>query len=136
MLTFLLVISLIWVCYTDIRYRIIKNHSVVFIAVVLTMASFIDGKLPHWVSACLIFFIGAIAVYANFIGAGDIKLLSALALSFPLADVPEFIFFITLSGLPLAVVVYLLHRYGKKKFSRSVPYGVAIVSGYFVMLFL
>lgn len=84
----------------------------------------------------IIFFVGVIFVLVNLIGAGDVKLLSVLGMTFSLREVPDFIFLVTVSGLPLIVIVFCLHKYSHGKFSKTLPYGVAISSGYLLKLFI
>lgn len=134
MLIALILPFLVWICYTDIRYRIIKNQAVFIVAAISAALAINDGQFPYLVSATIVFVIGTVVVCMNFIGAGDIKLLAALALVFPLSELPDFIFFVALSGLPLSIIVYILSLCNKERFSRVVPYGVAIVSGYLLTL--
>jgi len=84
----------------------------------------------------IIFFVGVIFVLVNLIGAGDVKLLSVLGMTFSLREVPDFIFLVTVSGLPLIVIVFCLQKYSHGKFSKTLPYGVAISSGYLLKLFI
>ncbi|WP_092675909.1 A24 family peptidase [Rosenbergiella nectarea] len=127
---FLITLLLIRVCYTDIRYRIIENKCVVIILLVNILYFFIMGKLPYLLSSVTIFAVGFFCIVCNCVGAGDVKLLSVLGMMFPLREIPDFIFLVALSGLPLILVVYGLHRFSKGIFSKTLPYGVAITSGY------
>jgi len=127
---YLIVIILIRIGYTDVRFRIIENKCVLLIFVINGIDFFVgDGKL-YFYSSFLIFAVGFICILSNCVGAGDVKLLTVLGMVFPPREIPDFIFLVSVSGLPLILIVLLLHHFSKGKFSKTLPYGVAIISGY------
>ena len=134
----LLIIALILirVCYTDIRNRVIENKCVVIILLINFYHFFILGEVPYLLSSLTIFTVGFICIVCNCVGAGDVKLLTVLGMMFPLGEIPDFIFLVALSGLPLILVVYCLYRFSKGKFSKTLPYGVAITSGYLLKILI
>ncbi|QGX92250.1 flp operon protein B [Tatumella sp. TA1] len=132
----ILIALLLRVCYTDIRYRIIENKCVAVIVLVNIFYLYSISQPVNFISAVVVFGIGIIVILTNFIGAGDIKLLSALGLAFPLRELPDFIFLVTVSGLPLILIVFCLHKSSQGKFSKTLPYGVAISSGYLLKLLI
>lgn len=128
------VLLLLSVCYTDISSRIIKNRTVFIVALIsLAISVTLYGRVSiFWPLTILVS--GMFLVTVNVIGAGDIKLISALSLSLPAEKIAGFIFWITLSGLPLILIVVILRllRPGSKK--MTLPYGVAISCGYLLHL--
>ncbi|WP_369127863.1 A24 family peptidase [Rosenbergiella epipactidis] len=133
---FLIVVLFIRICYTDIRFRIIENKCIIAI-LIINVLSFLMGKeTPYFYSAIIIFSVGVICILSNCVGAGDVKLLTVLGMVFPPGELPDFIFLVTVSGLPLIFIVYLLHRFSKRKFSKTLPYGVAIISGYLLKILI
>ena len=125
-----ILLLLISVCYTDIKFRKIKNSTVIFIALFSLVSGLTHTEPVSLVWSLLILVTGVLLVLANIIGAGDIKLIAALSLSIPGAEIPDFIFFITLSGVPLILVTVLLHKVTGSSNKITLPYGVAISCGY------
>ncbi len=121
---------LISVCYTDIRYRKIKNSTVIIIALFSLCSALTHSEPVNLIWPVMIIVMGVLLVLANIIGAGDIKLIAALSLSLPGTDIPAFIFLITLSGVPLILVTVLLHKVTGSSNEITLPYGVAISCGY------
>lgn len=121
---------LISVCYTDIRYRKIKNSTVIIIALFSLCSALTHSEPVNLIWPVMIIVMGVLLVLANIIGAGDIKLIAALSLSLPGTDIPAIIFFITLSGVPLILVTVLLHKVTGSSNEITLPYGVAISCGY------
>ena len=125
-----ILLLLISVCYTDIKFRKIKNSTVIFIALFSLVSGVTHTEPVSLVWSLLILVTGVLLVLANIIGAGDIKLIAALSLSIPGAEIPDFIFLITLSGVPLILVTVLLHKVTGSSNKITLPYGVAISCGY------
>ncbi len=130
---FLLTLCFIQVCYTDIRYRIINNYTTIIITVLSGVLGclFFGGIL--WVPALSILFIGFVLSLINLVGAGDIKLLAGLSLSFSSQSTITFLFLTTLAGLLVALCVLAISHFVAKGYNSSiktVPYGLAIVGGY------
>lgn len=135
-MTYFIIILLIRACYTDIRYRIIENKCIVLI-LLTNVLFYLVGKQPiYFLSSLAIFSVGTICVFVNCVGAGDVKLLAVLGMTFPLGGLPDFIFLVAVSGLPLSLVVYCLHLFSKGKFSKTLPYGMAITGGYLLKIFI
>lgn len=133
---FVICLLLIRVCYTDIRFRIIENRCVLLILLIIILHFILSGETPYILSTLIIFSVGFFCIVSNFVGAGDVKLLAVLGMTFPLGEIPDFIFLVAISGLPLILVVYCLHRFSKDKFSKTLPYGVAITSGYLIKILI
>ena len=131
---FFIIILLVRICYTDIRYRIIENKCVLLMFLLNITLWVIDRQPIYLLSSLVIFSVGAILVLIHCVGAGDIKLLTVLGMVFPLGKIPDFIFLVALSGLPLILVIYCFHRFSKGRFSKTLPYGVAITGGYLLSI--
>ncbi|WP_157665863.1 A24 family peptidase [Tatumella citrea] len=129
----LLVLLLLSVCYTDISSRKIKNNTVMLVALLsLIIAVTINGNVNIlWPLMTLI--VGMLLVIANVIGAGDIKLIAALSLSIPADQMVNFLFLVTLSGIPLILIVIFLRLLHKGSRKMTLPYGVAISCGYLLL---
>ena len=128
------------VLYTDIRYRIIRNTTTFFIAFILLTGGVFSSSGFYWTSALSILAGGFFLSLVNIMGAGDIKLMAALSLSLNAEETLAFLFSTALAGLPLIMLVLLVNcvssRFAEKKTSKTLPYGVAVVSGYLATLYL
>jgi len=133
---FIIIVLLLRVCYTDVRNRIIENKCVIAIFLVNLLCFIINRQLPYFLSALIVFFVGVICVLTHCVGAGDAKLLAVLGMTFPLRELPDFIFLVAVSGLPLILITYCVHWLSNKKFSKTLPYGVAITSGYLLKILI
>lgn len=125
----LLMGMLLRVCYTDIRYRLIKNKDVVIILVLIAGGLTLHGRPFHYQYALIVLSIGIVLVLINIIGAGDIKLLAVLALSFTPASLLSYLVIMSFSGVVLAIFEVIMMKI-KKRRTHGLPYGVAIVSSY------
>ncbi|MCO6523986.1 MAG: prepilin peptidase [Candidatus Schmidhempelia sp.] len=132
---FLTVPILAYICYTDIKFRKIYNVTIVCLLVLVLVCAYFYKWMPNWQSALLIFFCGLVLFYIGGIGAGDIKLLSVLSLSIPKEYILDFLLLVGFSGLPLILVVLIIYHFCGRK-NKSLPYGVAICVGYFILHFL
>ena len=136
LLHLLFISCLLQVCYSDIRYRKIKNSS----TIILSLLSLLEGWL-YWETvplspAVVVFAAGFLLNACGFIGAGDVKLMAALSLSLDADNTLLFIFLTTLAGLPVALVTLLTGRLLRKPAYQTVPYGVAIVGGFVSVVLL
>lgn len=122
---------LLYCCYTDIRWRLIKNYTVIALLAIILLLSVLFGYSLHYIAALVVLLVGIILFYLNLIGAGDVKLLAVLSLSVPSYYFSSFLFLVTLSGIPLIIAALVL-RFHK----RGLPYGVAITLGYIVCFML
>lgn len=119
-------------CYTDIRYRIISNYIVIIIfALAILNYAFGQGALNY--SASGIFLVcGLLMFYCRLVGAGDIKIITALLITIPSDSVIFFFAVTTFLGLPLAIFAIIYKWLKKVKGGITLPYGVAITGGYIV----
>lgn len=132
-LTTIIFLSLLWIVYTDIRYRIISNRAVVIIFILsLLLGVSRDGTI-NYALALSFLLVGFVLFYFNVVGAGDIKLISALSLSLTLDNAWLFLWFTAVLGGLIALFGLLFFH---KSIRRSgVPYGPAIAGGFLLILF-
>lgn len=121
-------IFLLYVCYTDITARIIKNKTVIIVAILSIIIGIIKYNIPEIALPLFILFIGIILSSLGFFGAGDIKLIFALSLSLSNSLIISFILMTAISGLIVVIPIIITSIYRKKKI--TVPYGIAISLGY------
>ena len=137
----LFAIILIIASVSDIRYRRIPNWCVVVLLVLFIPWIFVGPEVSVLLSlaAFAIFMAAGIILYAFGIwGAGDSKLIAAVALFVGWARLPLFLFATALAGGILALVIILWHAPRVRAMlnvptpdaaRRNVPYGVAIAVG-------
>lgn len=117
---------------TDVRSRIIDNWLNGLIAILAPVMWVIVG-MAVWPDMAWQIGIG-LAVFALFaaffamgaMGGGDVKLLGALALWFPLPDFFWLLIRMSIIGGLLTVVMLIRHKSSKTEAPLEVPYGVAI----------
>jgi prepilin peptidase CpaA len=137
----LFAINLFIASLSDIRYRRIPNWSVVVLLVLFIPWIFVgpEVSLPLSLAAFAIFFAVGVALYAFGIwGAGDSKLIAAVALFVGWDRLLLFLFATAVCGGILALAIILLHSprvvtmlklRRAEDSARNVPYGVAIAAG-------
>jgi Flp pilus assembly protein protease CpaA len=128
----------------DFREKRIPNIfpvSMAFGAVVLLALGFClkqNGAISHITTSvvasigCAIVLVLAAILTKQGIGAGDIKLISALALLTGVYSIIGVLFFGAISCSLFAIVSYIIKR---KETSKSVPFGPFLFLGYIIMLF-
>lgn len=122
---------LTFVCYQDIKYRIISNKLIIiFFCLILAWGLFGHGQL-NYLGALIFLIIGMALFYLKLIGAGDIKLIVVLLLSLPVQESREFLLIMLFCGIPLALFFIVARFFTHKK--SSLPYGIAISVGYFLV---
>ena len=143
----LFAIILIIASISDIRYRRIPNWCVLALLVLFIPWIFVGPEVSVLLSlaAFAIFFAAGIVLYAFGIwGAGDSKLIAAVALFVGWGRLPLFLFATALAGGILALVIILWHAPrlramlnmpGPHDARRNVPYGVAISIGAVLAVF-
>lgn len=128
---YLLFISLLnHVCYSDIRYREIKNGTTLILSVLALIGGWKYWETISLLPAVIILAAGFLLNIIKVIGAGDVKLMAGLSLSLDADNTLLFLFLTTLAGLPVAFVTLLVSRIMRSPEHKTVPYGVAVVGGY------
>jgi prepilin peptidase CpaA len=126
---------------SDVRSRRIPNWSVLALAVLFVGWVFVGPSvslLSSVEAAGFVFLVTAALYYFNIFGAGDSKLMTAVALFAGLGHLLQVVFMTTLAGGVLALVslagrptrtLVMLQTRSKDRASRGIPYGVAIALG-------
>jgi prepilin peptidase CpaA len=141
------VLILIWASATDIKYRRIPNWTVVAIVILYIPWIFVGPGVSlslSFAAGAIAFFTGVTLYALGLLGAGDSKLITAVALFVGLAKLPQFALATAVAGGILALVMILsqpkrvlvmLNMRGRADFGRNVPYGVAIAVGALLIVF-
>jgi prepilin peptidase CpaA len=126
---------------SDVRHRRIPNWTVLaLIALFAMMAIALGGKgLVSALAAAAVAFVVSVGLYAlRFVGAGDSKLITAVALFAGLGYLPLLAVGTTLTGGVIAAASFIsrptramvmVTLRGKGDWGRGIPYGVAIAVG-------
>ena len=127
-----LVLLLIVAAVTDLRARIIANPLNAAIAL-LAPAWWWACGMALWPGialqiglAAIVFAVFAFAFSRGWMGGGDVKLLTALALWLPLVEVVRLLIVMSLAGGVLTAIVLVAQKLRADPASPEVPYGVAI----------
>ncbi|MGL9720944.1 prepilin peptidase [Symbiopectobacterium sp.] len=128
-------IILTFVCYTDIRCRKITNATTLLIFSLSLLLAF---HHPEDLSLTLLlllllFCLGFVLSIVGVIGAGDVKLVCALSTGLSTTEMGNFLFLTGMAGIPLTLLTCLYYRLFSKQNVITVPYGVAICSGYWLL---
>lgn len=147
--------------FIDLKKRIIPDELVILVAVCGLCACLATRPSEVWLSllaAVGVFFVLAICCHCNWLGGGDVKLMSALSLAVPAHQVGPLMMEISVAGAILCCC-YLAARFALKTFQmqpvgqtpssvqgpfstwarcesdrimagRSVPYALAILGGF------
>ncbi len=128
-------IALLFAAFTDIRRRQIDNWLNLSIALAAPLFWWASG-LSLWPEVAMQFgvAIAAFAVFAGlfavgWMGGGDVKLLTALALWIDPKSFLTLLFVMAVVGGILTIVVGGWHIMRRRKDKIAIPYGVAIASG-------
>ncbi|WP_033919642.1 A24 family peptidase [Sphingomonas sp. 37zxx] len=116
----------------DVRHREIANWKNAAIAL-LAPAWWVAIGLPMWPGmaiqlglALLVFALFAAAFAAGMMGGGDVKMIAALALWFPLHSLLWLLVVMSLVGGAITLVMLVDHRRRRISEQPEIPYGVAI----------
>ncbi|HYF22067.1 MAG TPA: prepilin peptidase [Caulobacteraceae bacterium] len=123
----------------DLRGRTIPNALPLALAAGFALYAVLLPE-PAWpwrlLGGAVVLALGWLAWSLRALGGGDVKLLAAAALWFPLAAVPSFLLAVALAGGIQAVVWIFLKRAGRlQRADGRLPYALAIAAaGLWVML--
>ncbi|CNI47046.1 MULTISPECIES: prepilin peptidase [Yersinia] len=129
-----LALQLLLICYSDIRHRIISNRFVMTTAINTLALGFLTYNTVSIVIPLLALLTGYILFYFNYIGGGDVKLISALLFALNIEQSLDFIIYTAIMGGVVMLIGLLINK--KDIQQRGVPYAVAISSGFLLSLFL
>jgi prepilin peptidase CpaA len=138
---------LIMACVADVKSRRIPNWTVATIIALFIPWIFVGQSVSITLSlaAAGVGFLSGLSLYAfGYLGAGDSKLITAVALFVGLAKLPQFALAVAVAGGILALifillrsrrVLFMLNSLGRKNPERNIPYGVAIAAGAILIVF-
>lgn len=130
----IIVCLLLFICWTDLRYRLISNRIIIALLLVIIPFSYLMYGTLFWLPAILCLAIGFVLFLLNIIGAGDVKLLSVLMLAVPSQFAVFFLFLTACVGLLLIIIGWLFYRQAIRE--KGLPYGIAISAGFLTTLLL
>lgn len=121
---------LVHVCYTDIRWRYISNKTTGLILLHSIMLGYVSSGGVSIVLPFAILSVGFLFFVFGAIGAGDIKLMSVLSVGLETDKIIDFLLLTSYSGFPLVLITIVYYRIFMPKDILTIPYGVALSSGY------
>jgi prepilin peptidase CpaA len=134
----LLLVILAAASISDIRDRTIPNWAILAIALLFVPWAIVAPDhtvLPALAAALAAFLISCSLYLFRVVGAGDSKLLTAVALFVGLNELPRFLIFVVLAGGVMAAAsllsrpvraLVMFQMRGKGNYGRGIPYGIAI----------
>ncbi|MFD2176222.1 A24 family peptidase [Veronia pacifica] len=128
---------LFFIVFDDIYVRKIKNKKVSLIFLLSILISFFNGHLISGVISFLfVLILGMILFKVRIWGAGDSKLSTALAMALTPEILPDALILTAMVGGVLSVFYLLLGKIKPEKKDRGIPYGIAISSGFYLVILL
>ncbi len=124
----LISLLLLYLSYTDITQRTLANRFVFIVAPLAMALSFCAYGQIFYLGAILCLVLGFGLFSLGVIGAGDVKLLTALMFAVPRETEIWFLFFTSCFGLGLILIGWVFFRQNIKQ--QGLPYGVAISLGF------
>ena len=119
---------LIYICYMDIRWRRIPNRATLLILLLSCLAGFTHMPYPAFILPGILLALGFIAVMVKLMGAGDIKLVCALAV----AETGNFLLLTAIAGIPVSLASLFYFYFFAREQRATVPYALAISCGYWL----
>ncbi|MFK3703852.1 prepilin peptidase [Klebsiella sp. NPDC088457] len=127
---------LIYICYMDIRWRRIPNRATLLILLLSCLAGFAHMPYPAFILPGILLALGFIAATAKLVGAGDIKLVCALAVALSASETGDFLLLTAIAGIPLSVASLLYFYFFARDKRATVPYALAISCGYWLQVWV
>ena len=145
----IVVLLVVAACFDLTRFIIPNFISATLVVLFMAAAILLPINEPWWsypAAAVIVFAVGLVMYRFNILGAGDVKLLTAVALWAGMAQLPYLLIFVAIIGGVLAVLLILLRRLlfllgasfaplGRLSLPKvlvtgePVPYGIAIAAG-------
>ena len=129
-----LVIFLLTSVVGDLKHRTIPNWLTAGVAILALLYWPLAGA-PIWPDialqaalAALVFAAFVVAFYFRAMGGGDVKLIGALSLWFPLLELMRFLLIMAMLGGLLTFAFWVHHKVTKSSQTLEIPYGVAIAA--------
>lgn len=127
-------LQLLYLCFTDIKSRIIGNRVIISLFFTMVALSWLKYEQVFVLQGAIGLAVCFILFTLNVMGGGDAKLIAVLMLSIPPAQLISFFFLTAVFGFLLIIIGWLFFRQSIKQ--NGLPYGVAISSGYLATLWL
>jgi prepilin peptidase CpaA len=126
-----LAVALVYACIDDWRRRIIENWLTAGIALAAPLLWWANGFTLGGIGiqiamAAVLFLIFMIFFMLGMMGGGDVKLIGALALWFPLGIMVSLLAVMAVIGGALTLGMMVRHKMRKEEAPLEVPYGIAI----------
>jgi prepilin peptidase CpaA len=126
-----LAVALVYACIDDWRRRIIENWLTAGIALAAPLLWWANGFTLGGIGiqiamAAVLFLIFMIFFMLGMMGGGDVKLIGALALWFPLGIMVSLLAVMAIIGGALTLGMMVRHKMRKEEAPLEVPYGIAI----------
>jgi prepilin peptidase CpaA len=126
-----LAVALVYACIDDWRRRIIENWLTAGIALAAPLLWWANGFTLGGIGiqiamAAVLFLIFIIFFMLGMMGGGDVKLIGALALWFPLGIMVSLLAVMAVIGGALTLGMMVRHKMRKEEAPLEVPYGIAI----------
>ncbi|WP_443083048.1 A24 family peptidase [Vibrio sp. ER1A] len=128
-----IVCLLVFVSFSDIRKRKIPNSYILMLAALSTLIGYEHYTLTYFLTYSLLITILLTTFYFGWMGGGDVKLISILALALPSVVTVAALWLTIMFGGVLAIIRLSQYRFNiisAKKDQRGLPYGVAISMGF------
>ena len=129
-----LVILLMMSVVGDLKTRTIPNWLTAGVAILALLYWVLMGA-PLWPDiamqaalAATVFAAFTVAFYFRAMGGGDVKLIGALSLWFPLLELMRFLLIMAMLGGLLTFAFWVRHKVTKSSQTLEIPYGVAIAA--------
>lgn len=126
-------VVLFFVCYTDVRWRKITNCTSLLILILSLFLAFFRFGSISLTLPLILFFVGFLFSMMGVMGAGDVKLVCALSVGLSTTDIGDFLLLTGMFGIPLSLLTLLYYRTFSVRKVITVPYGVAICCGYWML---
>ncbi|HDL7416528.1 TPA: prepilin peptidase [Yersinia enterocolitica] len=123
-----LILQLLFVCYSDIRHRTISNNFIITIAINTVALGLATHQAVNIIIPLSALLIGYIIFYFDFIGGGDVKLITVLLFALTTTQSLDFILYTAIMGGVVMIIGMLVNREDIKQ--HGVPYAVAISAGF------
>lgn len=152
-LSVFLIFSMLAVLWFDTTRYIIPNWLCGLLVLAYAFAAFTTPHAIEWKQALLgmaaVLVVGYVIFMLKFMGAGDIKLMTALALWVGFANLADYLFLVSIIGGVLSLLLwggrkllpYLPKKPKKENLPRilqegaPVPYGIAIALAFLIMMY-
>lgn len=126
-----LAIALVYACIDDWRRRIIENWLTAGIALTAPILWWANGftlaGMGIQIAMAIVLFLAFLIFFMlGMMGGGDVKLIAALALWFPLVPMMNMLVVMAILGGLLTLGMMIRHKLRKDEAPLEVPYGIAI----------